>query len=197
MILFQTYISKMFPCSNILNINNNKNKLISKIEFNTCLTIIVPKKLIKNVLLFLKLHTNTQYNLITDITAIDYLNNKNRFILVYNLLSIRYNIRLLIKLETSEIDIIESVTTIFKGACWYEREIWDLFGIIFILNPDLRRLLTDYGFQYHPLRKDFPLIGFTELYYLDIYGKFLKTKIINKQRFKIVKNLNNWETSIL
>ena len=87
------------------------------------------------------------------------------FQIVYNLLSLRYNSRIRVKTYTDELTPIDSVTSVFAAANWYEREIWDMFGVFFTNHPDLRRILTDYGFEGHPLRKDFPLSGYLEVYY--------------------------------
>src|SRR5690606_13813164 len=109
--------------------------------------------------LFLKNHIATQFNMLMDITAIDYPKNKQRFVVVYQMLNTLYNQRVCIKVIVSDNLVIPSLTLIYKSAGWLEREVWDLFGIIFSNHPDLRRILTDYGFQGFPLRKDFPLSG--------------------------------------
>ncbi|CAD6234323.1 GSCOCG00012393001-RA-CDS [Cotesia congregata] len=97
-----------------------------------------------------------------DLTALDVPSRPYRFELVYNLLSLRFNNRIRVKSYTDELTPVDSVVSIFKAANWYEREVWDMFGIYFSDHPDLRRILTDYGFEGHPLRKDFPLSGFIE-----------------------------------
>ncbi|NJI21406.1 NADH-quinone oxidoreductase subunit C, partial [Aeromonas veronii] len=92
--------------------------------------------------------------------AVDYINKEKRFEIIYNLLSIRFNSRLKVKITINELQPIDSIISIYKAANWCEREVWDMFGIFFSNHPDLRRILTDYGFEGHPLRKDFPLSGF-------------------------------------
>jgi NADH:ubiquinone oxidoreductase subunit C len=99
------------------------------------------------------------------VSGVDYPHLTNRFEVSYELLSLKYNTRLRIKCFVNEIDHIFSVSSIFLSATWWEREVWDMFGVYFVNNPDLRRILTDYGFVGHPLRKDFPLIGFVETFY--------------------------------
>jgi NADH dehydrogenase (ubiquinone) Fe-S protein 3 len=118
---------------------------------------------LKPTLQFLKLHQATQFNQLVDITAVDYPNKPNRFQLVYLLLSIPYNTRITLTTETNEISPIDSIVDIYKGANWMEREVYDMFGVFFVGHPDLRRILTDYGFEGHPLRKDFPLTGYVEV----------------------------------
>lgn len=113
----------------------------------------------------LKSHINYQYNLLSCISGVDNLTSKYRFNVVYELLSIVFSSRIRIKIYLNEITSPTSLTKIFINANWWEREIWDLFGIYFSRHPDLRRLLTDYGFEGHPLRKDFPISGFLEVKY--------------------------------
>ena len=103
--------------------------------------------------------------MVADITAVDFPTRQNRFEVVYNLLSIRHNSRIRVKTYADEATPVPSITGLYDGANWYEREVYDLFGVFFVGHPDLRRLLTDYGFDGHPLRKDFPLTGYTEIRY--------------------------------
>jgi len=124
------------------------------------LTIEIHPQDIKRVLSFLQNHTSTQFKVLVDITAVDYPSKKKRFEVVYILLSIHHNIRLRVKTSIDQITPIDSVVNIHAGANWFEREVWDMFGIFFANHPDLRRILTDYGFDGYPLRKDFPLSGF-------------------------------------
>ena len=113
----------------------------------------------------LKESENLKFNQFIDLTAVDYPNKKNRFEMVYIFLSIKKNMRIILKFSINENDAVDSLTNLFPSANWYEREVWDLFGIVFNNHPDLRRLLTDYGFIGHPLRKDFPLSGNVEVKY--------------------------------
>ena len=114
---------------------------------------------------FLKYHTAAEYTMIADITAVDYPTRDARFEVVYNLLSVRHNSRIRVKTYADEATPVPSVTSLYDGANWYEREVYDLFGVFFVGHPDLRRIMTDYGFDGHPLRKDFPLTGYTEIRY--------------------------------
>ena len=117
------------------------------------------------VLFFIKSSTSSLFNSLSDIAASDFPDKAERFELSYNLLSTKYGSRLLLKLTVGEGDVVPSITTLFPGANWMEREAWDLLGVFFNGHPDLRRILTDYGFEGHPLRKDFPLTGYLEARY--------------------------------
>ena len=103
--------------------------------------------------------------MVADITAVDYPTRDQRFEVVYNLLSVRHNSRIRVKTYAGEATPVPSITSLYDGANWYEREVYDLFGVFFVGHPDLRRIMTDYGFDGHPLRKDFPLTGYTEIRY--------------------------------
>lgn len=129
------------------------------------LTIYIPPAGVIPVMSFLKYHTAAEYTMVADITAVDYPTRENRFEVVYNLLSVRYNSRIRVKTYADEATPVPSITSLYDGANWYEREVYDLFGVFFVGHPDLRRIMTDYGFDGHPLRKDFPLTGYTEIRY--------------------------------
>lgn len=147
-------------------------KYIKTIEIlNNEIILNVSSNNLKRVLNFLKKNVNFQCVQLIDVTAVDLLVSTERFVLVYQLLSLRFNCRIIIKVflekSTNSLfsEIIPSITDIYKSAGWLEREVWDMFGIFFSGHSDLRRILTDYGFQGFPLRKDFPLTGFCELRY--------------------------------
>ena len=125
---------------------------------------VAPSALIP-VISFLKYHTAAEFTQVSDITAVDYPTREKRFEVVYNLLSVRYNSRIRVKTYADEATPVPSLTSLYDGALWYEREVYDMYGVFFVGHPDLRRMLTDYGFDGHPLRKDFPLTGYTELRY--------------------------------
>ncbi|KAF2397015.1 hypothetical protein EJ06DRAFT_182684 [Trichodelitschia bisporula] len=129
------------------------------------LAVYVPPSGILPVMAFLKYHTAAEYTQVVDITAVDYPTKDQRFEVVYNLLSVRHNSRIRVKTYADETTPVPSVTSLFDGANWYEREVYDLFGVFFSGHPDLRRIMTDYGFDGHPLRKDFPMTGYTEIRY--------------------------------
>ena len=127
---------------------------------------------VRRVLYFLKNSKFMQFKTLIDITAIDFLNNYNRFELVYNILSIRYNLRVFIKIHLNDLFITKTISRLFLSSNWSEREVWDMFGIFFKDHKDLRRILSNYGFNGYPLRKDFSLIGYLGVRY-DDWGKLI------------------------
>lgn len=129
------------------------------------LVIYIPPQGVQPVFTFLKYHTAAEYTMIADITAVDFPTRENRFEVVYNMLSVRHNSRIRVKTYADEATPVPSICNLYDGANWYEREVYDMFGVFFTGHPDLRRIMTDYGFDGHPLRKDFPLTGYTELRY--------------------------------
>ena len=161
-----TFLSKNFLFVSRLCVVLSKG--IKSVDiFNDEITITVDSKYVKVISLYLKTHSNLRYESLIDITCVDYLNRSFRFDIVYNFLSYKLNHRLRIKTFSSELSFVESLTKVYKSANWLEREVWDLFGVFFSNHPDLRRILTDYGFEGFPLRKDFPLVGFVEVRYDD------------------------------
>ncbi len=145
------------------------------------------------VLNFLRDHINTQYKILADVTAVDYPSSEYRFELVYNLLSIQYNSRLRIKTRVDDTTIVHSLTQLYSSAGWWEREVWDMFGIFFSNHPDLRRILTDYGFQGHPLRNDFPLTGYVEVRYDDTEKRVINEPVELSQEFRYFDFKSPWE----
>jgi NADH/F420H2 dehydrogenase subunit C len=143
------------------------------------------------VLNFLKKHSKTKFNILVDIACVDFLNFKSdRFLMNYLLLSCSYNSRLTISFWLNEKDIIQSSTNVFSGANWLEREVWDMYGIFFYNHPDLRRILTDYGFSGYPFRKDFPLNGFFEIRYDENKQYLVYEPIELTQTFRFYDFLN-------
>lgn len=142
---------------------------------------------------FCRDHMNTQYKMLVDLTAIDYPSREARFVVVYNLCSHAYNCRLRVKTNVDEITPLESCTQVFSSASWWEREAWDMFGIFFSNHPDLRRILTDYGFTGHPLRKDFPLSGYTEVRYDDSEKRVISEAVQLSQEFRSFDFSSPWE----
>ena len=145
------------------------------------------------VLLFLKDNPSLGMECLIDITAVDFPEKTARFMVVYSLLSISKNFRLKVKVNVSEESALPSINEIYSCAGWCEREIWDLFGIRFKDHPDLRRLLTDYDFQGHPLRKDFPLTGFTQVKYDNELSRIVTEPVKLDQEYRNFDNLSPWE----
>jgi NADH dehydrogenase (ubiquinone) Fe-S protein 3 len=170
-------------------------KFIQKAQINGCneLELLIHPEGVIPVLSFLKENHRTQFHSFIAVTAIDVLARPYRFEVVYNLLSLKFNNRIRIKTYTDELTPIESATTVFQGANWYEREIWDMYGIFFSNHPDLRRLLTDYGFAGHPFRKDFPLSGFVEVRYDDEVKRVVCEPIELAQEFRKFDLGSPWE----
>ena len=145
------------------------------------------------VLLFLKNNSSTKFKQLVDITAVDYPENNERFKLVYLLLSHESNNRIILTFFINEKEIIPSITEIFPSANWMEREVFDMYGIKFKNHPDLRRILTDYGFDGHPLRKDFPLTGFNEVRYSEKDKKVIYEKVKLEQDYRKFDFDSPWE----
>lgn len=129
------------------------------------LVLYIPPAAVIPVFSFLKYHTAAEFTMVVSITGVDYPTRDQRFEVVYNLLSVRHNSRIRVKTYADEATPVPSITSLYDGANWYEREVYDLYGVFFVGHPDLRRIMTDYGFDGHPLRKDFPMTGYTEIRY--------------------------------
>lgn len=157
------------------------------------LTITVKRDDILDCLQFLRDDTQTQFWNIIDIAGVDYPEREERFEVVYHLLSPRLNARIRIKISTDEDTAVKSATDLYPGANWFEREAWDMYGILFSGHPDLRRLLTDYGFEGHPLRKDFPLTGYVEVRYDDEVKRVVYEPVELRQEFRNFDFLSPWE----
>ena len=148
---------------------------------------------IVDVVIFLKNNNNTKFRQLVDITAVDYPNNEKRFRLVYLLLSLENNKRVSIDYYIKENDLVNSITAIFPSANWMEREVFDMYGITFKDHPDLRRILTDYNFEGHPLRKDFPLTGHNEVRYNEENKKVIYEPVKLDQNYRNFDYESPWE----
>lgn len=170
-------------------------KYVQKVQItagNELEVLIAPEGVIP-VLTFLKDHTNAQYTCLADLCGVDYPAKPFRFEVVYNLLSVRYNTRIRVRTYTDELTPVESACEVHKAANWYEREVWDLYGVFFANHPDLRRILTDYGFEGHPLRKDFPLSGYVEVRYDDEAKRVVVEPLELAQEFRKFDLSAPWE----
>ena len=183
----------------MLEKNLNQKILIKKfskaniILNNSYFEIQVDQSETFNTILELKEDSNFKFDQLIDLTAIDYPSREKRFDVVYLLLSMTLNQRLLIKTSLEQSESIESVIPIHRAADWYERECYDLFGIQFLNHPDLRRIMTDYNFEGHPLRKDFPLTGHTEVRYDDLEKKVVYEPVKLTQEYRNFDYMSPWE----
>ncbi len=146
-----------------------------------------------DICLFLKTNNDTKFRQLIDITVVDYPEKNKRFEIVYLFLSHEYNQRIVLKYPVSENEVIPSLTNIFPSANWMEREVFDMYGVSFKDHPDLRRILTDYGFEGHPLRKDFPLTGHTEVRYSEDEKKVISEPVKLEQNFRNFDYESPWE----
>lgn len=179
--LIQTLILSIPKCLKEINIKYKEISILTSIN---------------NIIYLLKYccyHSNLKFTALTELTAIDYLKKNNRYTLVYLLLSYKYNKRLEININCSDSDVVPSSTLIFSSSNWLEREVWDMFGIFFIDHPDLRRILTDYGFIGYPLRKDFPLSGYLEVRYDDEEKRITSEPVELSQEFRVFEFQMPWK----
>lgn len=157
------------------------------------MVLIAKREEIVRVLQFLRDDSECQFKMLVSLCAVDYPDRTERFEVVYNLLSLDQNNRVRVKISASENEFVSTVTKVFSTAGWFEREAWDLYGIFFEGHTDLRRILTDYGFEGHPLRKDFPLTGFVELRYDEEQRRVVYEPVKLTQDFRTFDYLSPWE----
>ena len=169
------------------------DRVLSSREEKGELILTVERDSIAQVLNFLRDDSGCQFKVLIDICAVDFPDRDPRFEVVYQLLSPTQNRRLMIKVGANADTSVPSVTGIFSAAGWFEREVWDMFGISFSDHPDLRRILTDYGFEGHPLRKDFPLTGYVEVRYDDEQKRVVYEPVKLTQEFRSFDFLSPWE----
>ena len=175
-------------------INSELNTKInsSKIKHDQIYLLIDSDDII-DVILFLKTNANTKFRQLIDITAVDFPEKEKRFKIVYLLLSHEFNTRVLIEFDISEGEKVQSLTKIFPSANWMEREVFDMYGIDFKDHPDLRRILTDYGFEGYPLRKDFPITGHNEVRYSEESKKVIYEPVKLEQNYRNFDYESPWE----
>lgn len=157
------------------------------------LCLVVERERIARVLKFLRDDVNCQFKQLMDVCGVDYPGREERFEVVYNLLSLTHNRRIRVKVSAGEDTPVPTVIEVFSSANWWERETWDMFGIAFRDHPDLRRILSDYGFQGHPLRKDFPLTGYVEVRYDDEQKRVVYEPVKLPQDWRTFDFLSPWE----
>jgi len=165
----------------------------SEISGHGELTLTAESENIIALLTFLRDDAKCGFVSMVDICGVDWPQREKRFDVVYHLLSPRQNLRIRIKVATAEDQPVPSATSVYLGADWFEREAWDMYGIMFTDHPDLRRILTDYGFEGHPLRKDFPTTGFVEVRYDDAAKRVVYEPVLLKQEFRNFDFLSPWE----
>ena len=175
-------------------INSELTTKIKKSEIrHEQLYINIDSENLIDVTLFIKSNENTKFRQLMDITAVDYPENTQRFKVVYLFLSHEFNQRIILSFLISENEVIPSLTAIYPAANWMEREVFDMYGVKFKDHPDLRRILTDYGFEGHPLRKDFPLTGFTEVRYSEEKKKVIKEPVKLEQNYRNFDYESPWD----
>lgn len=157
------------------------------------LEILICPEGILPIITFLRDHTNAQFKQLIDMTVVDWPSKPYRFEVVYMLLSMRYNTRVVVKTYADELTPLDSITPLFNAAIWAEREVWDMYGVFFSNHPDLRRILTDYGFEGHPFRKDFPLAGYYEVRYDDELKRLVQEPVEFAQEFRKFDFQSPWE----
>jgi len=157
------------------------------------LTIHVTQSSLPEFVEFLKVDGNCRFSTLVDITAVDHPDRDPRFDLVYHFLSMYQNHRVRLKVGVREDDIVPSLTGVHSGANWFEREVFDMFGVLFSGHPDLRRILTDYGFRGYPLRKDFPTTGYTELRYDEEQKRVVYEPVQLVQEYRQFDFMSPWE----
>ena len=184
---------KMQSISDTKKIIVDKSLGVELIDNDKYLEINTEAEKIFKVIKALKEDTKLLFDQLIDVTAIDYPSREKRFDIIYLLISLTLNQRILVKTAIYESTVLESITIIHKAANWYERECYDLFGIQFSKHPDLRRIMTDYNFEGHPLRKDFPLTGHTEVRYDDLEKKVVYEPVKLAQEYRDFDYMSPWE----
>ena len=175
-------------------INSELTTKIKKTEIkHGQLYINIEREDLIDVTLFIKSNENTKFRQLIDVTAVDHPENNQRFKIVYLFLSHQFNQRIILSYLISENEVISSLTPIFPAANWMEREVFDMYGVKFKDHPDLRRILTDYGFEGHPLRKDFPLTGHTEVRYSEDQKKVINEPVKLEQNYRNFDYESPWE----
>lgn len=174
-------ITKLFPYATIGSVND-------------ILSIIIEPQYIEKTLLKLKTDKQLRFTILTDLFGADFPNRDKRFEIVYNLLSLENNKRIIIKTHLDDGEEIATASSIFSAATWYEREVFDMFGVTFTGSPDMRRILTDYGFVGHPLRKDFPVTGHVQVKYDEELQKVVYEAVSLDQDFREFDFMSPWQS---
>ncbi len=176
----------------IIEVIINKNGFGASVSFDQYLIIRINHGHLIKFLKHLKENTKLRFTILTDLFAADFPDRLHRFEIVYNLLSLENNVRIIVKTDASEKENVPSATRIFSAADWYEREIFDLFGVVFSGHNDLRRILTDYGFSGHPLRKDFPVSGYVQVRYDEKFERVINEPVKLQQSYRDFDFASPW-----
>ena len=181
LIIFSKYLLDIIPgYINYIKIDKDEISISTSVEN------------VEKLIIFLLKHNNCKFKQMVDICGVDYPNREKRFEVIYNLLSLSYNFRVRVKIEVKDNVSIPSISNIYKSGLWLEREVWDMYGIFFSNHNDLRRILTDYGFDGYPFRKDFPQIGFIEVRYDDKKKHVLYEPVELAQEYRKFNFLSPW-----
>ena len=181
LIIFSKYLLDIIPgYINYIKIDKDEISISTSVEN------------VEKLIIFLLKHNNCKFKQMVDICGVDYPNREKRFEVIYNLLSLSYNFRVRVKIEVKDNVSIPSISNIYKSGLWLEREVWDMYGIFFSNHDDLRRILTDYGFDGYPFRKDFPQIGFIEVRYDDKKKHVLYEPVELAQEYRKFNFLSPW-----
>ena len=172
---------------------HHADAVTSMVEAMGELTLNIRRAELSNVIAFLRDDPICRFNMLIDIAGVDYPARARRFEVVYHFLSMAHNTRIRVKVTTDEDTPVQSIVPLFPNADWYEREAFDMYGIVFDQHPDLRRILTDYGFEGHPLRKDFPLTGFVEVRYDEERKEVIYEPVVLQQEYRSFDFLSPWE----
>jgi NADH-quinone oxidoreductase subunit C len=170
-----------------------EDALLGAATRNGELTVTVAPNAIPDFVNFLRTDSTCRFTTLIDITAVDWPERERRFDVVYHFLSMHLNQRIRVKAEVREDELVPSITGEFPSADWYEREVFDMYGILFSGHPDLRRILTDYGFRGHPLRKDFPTTGYVELRYDEAQKRVVYEPVRLTQEYRLFDFMSPWE----
>ena len=186
-------ITKQEVVKAIEEYSNSNNIILTKLRIDNFIAYFVDSKDLCNILGFLKNSCDFRFTILTDLFAADFPAREQRFEIGYSLLSLKLNMRVLIKISADPEELVPSTSSLFSASCWYEREIFDMFGVRFKNCPDMRRILTDYGFVGHPLRKDFPLTGYLEVEYDEALEQVVYKPVELVQEFRKFDFLSPWK----
>ena len=182
----------IYELGNLIESKQEDSVLSSHVINDELVIEAIPNKIV-NLIDFLRMNPNLQFSTLIDVTAVDYPERAKRFDVVYHLLSMYQNLRVRIKVSINDDELIPSIFQTHKAAEWFEREVFDMYGIRFSDHPDLRRLLTDYGFKGHPLRKDFPTTGYSEVRYDEVQKAVIYEPVSLSQEYRQFDFMSPWE----